>query len=74
MTHLTPSDIEDLQTVGKDAQLERQKFILKDDQEAVWKHIKTLGGSGKRCDFVLDNGRLNLDLGLPDLLTVISGF
>ena len=53
-----PSDIEDLQTVlGKDAGLERQEFILKDDQEVVWEYIKTLRGTGKRCDFVLDNGR-----------------
>ncbi|KAH0833998.1 hypothetical protein J3R83DRAFT_11234 [Lanmaoa asiatica] len=63
LTHLTPSDIEQLQTVGMEAQRERQEFILKDDQEAVWEYIKTLGGPGKRCDFVLDNGRWNLNMG-----------
>lgn len=63
MTHLTPSDIEELQTVGMQAQQERKEFILRDDQEAVWEYIKTLGGSEKRCDFVLDNGVSNLDLG-----------
>jgi len=56
LTHLSPSDIEHLQTVGKEAQEARKEFILKDDQGAVWAHIKTLAGQGKRLDFVLDNG------------------
>ncbi|KAF8556729.1 DUF89-domain-containing protein [Imleria badia] len=74
LTHLTPSDIEDLQTVGKDAQLEREKFILKDDQGAVWEHIKTLGGSGKRCDFILDNAGFELftDLVFADFLVTYT--
>lgn len=56
MTHLSPSDIEHLQTVGKEAQEARKEFILKDDQDAVWTYIKTLANQGKRLDFVLDNG------------------
>ncbi|KAF7430965.1 hypothetical protein PC9H_006680 [Pleurotus ostreatus] len=53
LTHLTQSDIEHLQTVGKDAQTARKEFILRDDQEAAWKHLETLHNS--RIDFVLDN-------------------
>jgi hypothetical protein len=56
LTHLSPSDIEHLQTVGKEAQEARKEFILKDDQDAVWTYIKTLANQGKRLDFVLDNG------------------
>ncbi|KAG1851868.1 hypothetical protein DFJ58DRAFT_792086 [Suillus subalutaceus] len=55
LTHLSPSDIEHLQTVGKEAQEARSDFILKDDQGAVWSYIKTLANQGKRLDFVLDN-------------------
>jgi hypothetical protein len=56
LTHLSPSDIEHLQTVGKEAQEARSGFILKDDQGAVWSYIMTLANQGKRLDFVLDNG------------------
>ena len=54
LTHLTEEDIRNLQTVEKDAQEARSKFILKDDQRAVWDHVKTLNGA--QVDFVLDNG------------------
>jgi hypothetical protein len=54
LTHLTEEDIRNLQTVGKDAQEARSKFILKDDQHAVWNHVKTLKDA--QVDFVLDNG------------------
>jgi len=54
LTHLSPSDIEHLQSVGKDAQEARKEFILKDDQEQVWEHVKSF--NGRRVDFVLDNG------------------
>ncbi|KAG1736193.1 hypothetical protein EDB19DRAFT_1722117 [Suillus lakei] len=55
LTHLSPSDTEHSQTVGKDAQEARSEFILKDDQSAVWSYMKTLANQGKRLDFVLDN-------------------
>jgi hypothetical protein len=55
LTHLSSTDIERLQSVGKEAQAERQKFILKDDQERVWRHLKSIKGG--RVDFVLDNGK-----------------
>lgn len=45
--------MEHLQSVGKDAQEARQQFILKDDQDKVWQHLRTLKGG--RVDFVLDN-------------------
>lgn len=52
---MTPEDIEHLQTIGRDAQATRKKFILKDDQSVVWEHITSLKDA--RIDFVLDNGR-----------------
>lgn len=55
LTHLSSIDIQRLQSVGKEAQAERQKFILKDDQERVWQHLKSVKGG--RVDFVLDNGK-----------------
>lgn len=55
---MSHSDIQDLQSVGKDAQAARKEFILKDDQELVWEHIKTLHDA--RVDFVLDNGGVHV--------------
>ncbi|KAG8215249.1 hypothetical protein J3R82DRAFT_8802 [Butyriboletus roseoflavus] len=76
LTHLTPSDIEELQTVGMQAQQARQEFILRDDQEAVWEYIKTLGGSERRCDFVLDNAGFELftDLVFADFLVTYTPY
>jgi Damage-control phosphatase ARMT1-like domain len=62
LTHLSSIDIEQLQSVGKEAQAERQKFILKDDQERVWQHLKSVKGG--RVDFVLDNGERRTCLGI----------
>jgi len=53
LTHLTEEDIRNLQTVEKEAQEARSKFILKDDQAAVWNHVKGLKDA--TVDFVLDN-------------------
>ncbi|KAI0049733.1 DUF89 domain-containing protein [Auriscalpium vulgare] len=58
LTHMSPEDIRHLQTVGKDAQQARREFILKDDQTAVWDHIKSLKDA--RVDFVLDNAGFEL--------------
>ncbi|KIJ60473.1 hypothetical protein HYDPIDRAFT_98765 [Hydnomerulius pinastri MD-312] len=76
LTHLTPADIENLQTVGKDAQQARKEYILKDDQEAVWDYIKTLTGPDKRCDFVLDNAGFELftDLVFADFLVTYTPY
>jgi damage-control phosphatase, subfamily III len=64
---MTPSDIENLQTVGMEAQQKRKEFILRDDQAAAWEYLKNLGESGNhRCDFILDNGMLNPALGPVD--------
>jgi hypothetical protein len=54
LTHLTISDIENLQAVGKEAQASRSKFILRDDQDLAWNRVKQLKGA--RIDFILDNG------------------
>ncbi len=69
MTNLSLSDIEHLQSVGKDAQAARQAFILKDDQDTVWKHIQSVMDG--RIDFVLDNGE-NGAYFHCDVLTVYS--
>lgn len=50
---MSVSDIERLQAVGKEAQAARHEFILKDDQDAVWNHFKSLNDA--RVDIVLDN-------------------
>ena len=56
LTHLSHDDIQHLQTVGKDAQEARSKFILHDDQEKVWTHLTSVRQETSRIDFVLDNG------------------
>ena len=53
LTNLSLSDIEHLQSVGKEAQAARQSFILKDDQDSVWNHIQKVRDG--RVDFILDN-------------------
>ncbi|RXW22785.1 hypothetical protein EST38_g3065 [Candolleomyces aberdarensis] len=72
LTHLTEEDIRNLQTVEKDAQEARSKFILKDDQHAVWEHVKTLKDA--RVDFVLDNSGFELftDLVFADFLVTYT--
>lgn len=62
MTNISLDDIKNLQSVGKD--VARQAFILRDDQAAVWEHVKTLKDA--RIDFVLDNG-----MAFQDLITVV---
>jgi hypothetical protein len=52
-----PSDLKNLQSVGKEAYEARKELILRDDQEAVWNYVKTLKGA--KVDIVLDNGRLH---------------
>ncbi|KAF7326870.1 DUF89 domain-containing protein [Mycena venus] len=72
LTHLSASDIEHLQTVGKDAQAARAEFILRDDQEKVWSHVKSL--SNGKVDFVLDNAGFELftDLVFADFLVTYT--
>ncbi|KIM37931.1 hypothetical protein M413DRAFT_448192 [Hebeloma cylindrosporum] len=74
LTHLSQADIQHLQSVGKDAQVARQKFILKDDEEPVWKHIQTLKDG--RVDFVLDNSGFELftDLVFADFLVTYTPY
>ncbi|KAJ7578990.1 DUF89 domain-containing protein [Mycena floridula] len=64
LTHISVADIERLQSASKD----RQAFILRDDQEQVWKHIQSL--KQDRIDFVLDNAGFELftDLVFADFL------
>lgn len=50
---MSVSDIERLQAVGKESQAARREFILRDDQDAVWNHFKSLKDA--RIDIVLDN-------------------
>ncbi|KAF8235878.1 DUF89 domain-containing protein [Tricholoma matsutake] len=74
LTHLSSIDIQRLQSVGKEAQAERQKFILKDDQERVWQHLKSVKGG--RVDFVLDNAGFELftDLVFADFLVTYTPY
>lgn len=53
LTHISFTDIENIQAVEKDAQKARREFILRDDQDKVWQHISSLVNG--RVDFVLDN-------------------
>jgi len=53
LTHMTSEDIANLQSVGRDAQELRQEFILKDDQDQLWRHVSSLKAG--RIDFILDN-------------------
>ncbi|KAK0200981.1 DUF89 domain-containing protein [Desarmillaria ectypa] len=68
LTNLSVSDMEHLQAVGKDAQAAREAFVLKDDQEPLWNHLKSLKDA--RIDFVLDNAGFELftDLVFADFL------
>ncbi|KAJ6468966.1 DUF89 domain-containing protein [Mycena vulgaris] len=72
LTHLSSADIENLQSVGKDAQAAREEFILRDDQEKVWSHVKSV--TQGRVDFVLDNAGFELftDLVLADFLVTYT--
>jgi len=74
LTHVLSTDISKLQYVGKEAQAERQKFILKDDQVRVWQHLKSMEGG--RVDFVLDNAGFELftDLVLADFLVTYTPY
>ncbi|KIL65759.1 hypothetical protein M378DRAFT_161764 [Amanita muscaria Koide BX008] len=74
LTHLSASDIERLQSVGRDAQAARQHFILRDDQNKVWEHISKLKRA--RIDFVLDNAGFELltDLVFADFLVTFTPF
>jgi hypothetical protein len=53
---LSPSGLDHLQSVGKEAQEARKEFILRDDQDAVWGHVREMEDG--RMDIVLDNGAL----------------
>ncbi|PFH47770.1 hypothetical protein AMATHDRAFT_151339 [Amanita thiersii Skay4041] len=72
LTHLSASDIEHLQAVGKDAQAARQQFILRDNQDKAWEHISSMDKA--RIDFVLDNSGFELftDLVFADFLVTFT--
>ncbi|KIK22881.1 hypothetical protein PISMIDRAFT_11264 [Pisolithus microcarpus 441] len=79
LIHLAPSDIEQFQQVGRDAQRARKEYILKDDQEVAWEYIKSLqprAGLVARCDFVLDNAGFELftDLVFADFLVTYTPY
>lgn len=54
LVDLKYEDLQKLQSVGKAAQLESSKLILRNDLQKAWAHVKTLKDS--RLDIVLDNG------------------
>ncbi|PPQ64905.1 hypothetical protein CVT24_008245 [Panaeolus cyanescens] len=74
LTHLSHDDIQKLQTVEKEARSARSKFILRDDEEPVWKHLE--GQKDARIDFVLDNSGFELftDLVFADFLVTYTPY
>ena len=60
LTQLSLSDVESLQSVGKDHQESKKKYILRDDSDEAWQAITSL--KADRVDFVLDNGELTADV------------
>ena len=40
LRHLSAADIDRLQAVGRDSQAVQQRFIIRDDQDKVWKHYR----------------------------------
>ncbi|GLB44649.1 putative DUF89 domain-containing protein [Lyophyllum shimeji] len=74
LTHMSPQDIEHLQSVGKEAQAARQQFILRDDQDQVWRHLSSLKDG--RVDFVLDNSGFELftDFVFADFLVTYTPY
>ncbi|EIN05895.1 DUF89-domain-containing protein [Punctularia strigosozonata HHB-11173 SS5] len=74
LTNPSHADIQDLQSVGRDAQEKRKDFILRDDQDTVWAHLKTLKGG--RVDFALDNAGYELftDFVFADFLVTYTPY
>ncbi|BGP43169.1 Hairy/enhancer-of-split with YRPW motif protein 2 [Rhodotorula kratochvilovae] len=69
LTSLTHEEIQQLQSVERG-----QAFVLRNDLERVWEHVKGLKGA--RVDIVLDNSGFELftDLVLADWLVTLSPF
>ncbi|EMD35051.1 hypothetical protein CERSUDRAFT_116552 [Gelatoporia subvermispora B] len=77
LTQITHDDIQNLQSVGRDAQAARKQYILRDDQDKVWAHLQSLSGSnGSRVDFVLDNAGFELftDFVFADFLVTYTPY
>ncbi|KAI8972554.1 DUF89 domain-containing protein [Trametes punicea] len=77
LTHMSHEDIQRLQSVGRDAQAARAKYILHDDQEKVWQHLVSLAGKkDSRVDFVLDNAGFELftDFVFADFLVTYTPY
>jgi len=74
LTHVMPCEIRHLQFVGKEAWEKKQRFILKNDQEYVWQHIKSM--NSQRVDIVLDNAGYELytDLVFADFLVTYTPY
>ncbi|KAH7868340.1 DUF89 domain-containing protein, partial [Lentinula edodes] len=74
LTHMSLVDIENLQSVGKDMQAARKKFIMRDDQEKAWDHLQAVRDG--RVDFVLDNAGFELftDLVFADFLVTYTPY
>ncbi|EKM77037.1 hypothetical protein AGABI1DRAFT_21393, partial [Agaricus bisporus var. burnettii JB137-S8] len=53
LTRVSISDIQRQLAVSKEAQAAKHEFILKDDQDAAWNHLKSIENG--RVDIVLDN-------------------
>ncbi|WVR04246.1 hypothetical protein IAU60_001246 [Kwoniella sp. DSM 27419] len=67
-------DLQKLQAVGAAAQAEQAKYILRNDLQKAWEHIK--GVKGGRVDIVMDNAGFEVftDLILADFLVSSTPF
>ncbi|KAI0684695.1 DUF89 domain-containing protein [Cytidiella melzeri] len=76
LTQMSHDDIAHLQTVGKDAQAERLRYILKDDQDRVIAYLESLTEKDARIDFVLDNAGFELftDFVFADFLVTFTPY
>ncbi|KAG8999813.1 hypothetical protein FRB94_005901 [Tulasnella sp. JGI-2019a] len=74
LTTLSSADIERLQSVGKEAQAASRQYILRDDIDVAWNHVKGLKNA--RLDIVLDNAGFEYftDLILADFLVTHTPF
>ena len=59
LTNVTHADIQKLQTVSKSEQMDRARYILKDDGPLAWdllNRVRQDKSGVSRVDFILDNG------------------
>lgn len=56
LVDLKYEDLQALQSVGREAQKERERYVLRNDLGQAWARVKEMREGKGRVDFVLDNG------------------